>query len=233
MTQDTIVWLSGEDPDMARAIKAAQATFSEFARQVELENFRIVPAFTEIAVKAFFPDPNSPTQGEHMFVSDVSTDGVAITGILDSEPANPGLGIEEGENVKFLISRLSDWFLVERGKGLGGFTIDVLKRQMTPSQLKEYQAHPPLSWYRDRVTMDAITEIESVPVCRKCEARDLTEVIRQRSRSRSASGYREGVCGLCLEGAVRCACPTCGAPLIRYPNAPPECHRCLSNKSGQ
>jgi uncharacterized protein YegJ (DUF2314 family) len=188
-----------------------------------------VPAFTQIAIKAFFPDPTSPTQGEHMFVSDVSTDGKVITGTLDSEPGSPRLGVKAGQKVTFPISRLSDWFLVEKDKGVGGFTIDVLKRQMTRAQLREYEAEPPLLWYRHRSTLDANTEIESVPVCSRCGNRDLTEAFRLRR----PSGYQDGVCGLCLEGAVRCECPGCGAPLIRYPKAPGKCHRCLRGSRGK
>jgi hypothetical protein len=48
-----------------------------------------------------------------------------------------------------------------------------------------------------------------------------------------ADSYRDGVCGLCLNRGVRCDCPDCGAPLIRYPDAPRECHHCLNIKEGR
>lgn len=222
MPENSIVWTDGEDPDMIRAIENAQITFPEFARQAELENFRIVPGFVQIAVKAFFPDPARPTKGEHMFVTDVHTDGNTITGILASDPNDPRLGVVEGQEVKFPVSRLSDWFLVTDRMGLGGFTIDVLKRQMPLSQLKAYQNQPPLSWYKHRGEADGMAELNAVPVCTKCGVRDLI-----------AESYRGGVCGLCQEGGVRCACPDCGAPLIRYPDAPRECHHCLRTKEAR
>ena len=65
---DEILRVEAEDPEMARAILAAQVSFPEFARQAELEHFRVVPAFEMVAIKAFFPDPARPGSGEHMFV---------------------------------------------------------------------------------------------------------------------------------------------------------------------
>src|SRR5262245_47463842 len=141
VASEAILWMAGDDRAMARAIAAAQSTFLEFARQVELENFRTVPGFEEIAVKAFFADSTAvdygenmfDKHGEHMFVSDISTDGKSLTGVLASEPdAVPGLSA--GQEVAFPVSRLSDWFLVTGGKGVGGFTIDVLKKQLSPAQ---------------------------------------------------------------------------------------------------
>ena len=215
---DALHWTAAEDPDMARAIKAAQASFAEFARHAELEHFRVVPGFTHVGVKAFFANPKRPGSGEHMFVEDIATDGVTITGTLNSTPhAIPNL--HEGQRVTFPISDLSDWFLVCGDKGLGGFTIDVMKRQMDPDELQQYESQPPLAWYRHRVKLDAIMELERIPVCNKCGHRDLI-----------ATSYKEGLCGLCANGATRTKCPSCGAPLIRNSNQPRKCAACLKPK---
>lgn len=212
---EALHWTSAEDPEMARAIKAAQASFTEFARHAELEYFRIVPVFTHVGVKAFFANPTRPGSGEHMFVEQILMDGKKITGVLNSAPQDiPNL--KEGQRVTFPVSDLSDWFLVLNDKGLGGFTIDVMKRQMRPEQLKQYESQPPLAWYRHRTSLDAQSELERIPVCKKCGQRDLI-----------AYSYKNGVCGLCANGAARSECPTCGAPLFRHSGQPPQCAACL------
>jgi len=188
-------WTSAEDPDMARAILSAQASFTEFARHAELEYSRIVPAFTHVGVKAFFSNPRRPGSGEHMFVEQITTDGRNITGTLASTPqAIPNL--REGQRVTFPVSDLSDWFLVIRDQGLGGFTIDVMKRQMRPAELKQYENQPPLAWYRHRTKWDAQSELDRIPVCKKCGQSDLI-----------AASYRDGLCGLCANGTARSNCP--------------------------
>lgn len=219
MANDQIVWLSGEDPEMGRAVAAAQETFLEFARQAELDRFRMIPAFS-VAMKAFFADPTEPGRGEHMFVTDISTDGESVTGALASDPNNiPDLAA--GQQVTFPVANVSDWFLVgPDGKGLGGFTVDVMKKHVPAAQLAELEQCEPLAWYRHRATT-AQAELDSVPVCRECGVRDLV-----------ARPYRDGVCGWCVNGFTRCECPECGAPLLRQPNAPRECHRCLNASGG-
>ncbi len=218
MAENDIFWLSGQDSDMQRAIAAAQATFAEFARQIDMEHFRIVPAFDTPLVKAFFPHPDDPTRGEHMFVTEISLDGQTVHGILASEP-NDIPGLSDGDDVSFPISRVSDWFLVDGEYGFGGFTIDVMKKQMPPKQWKAFRDQPPLSWYRHRKTSDAISDQARLPVCESCGERDLF-------------GEQQPVnpCGLCRNELKRCSCPSCGAPIIRPPDAPRECYNCISSK---
>ncbi len=215
MPDDPILWIDSEDPAMAGAIQAAQESFPEFARQAELEHFRIIPAFAAVAIKAFFPDPARPGSGEHMFVTDISTNGQSITGTLASQPGFAS-DLQEGQEVTFPVSRLSDWFLVNGDQGIGGFTIDVLRDQFSEEQRQEFDEYPPYAWYRHRQGTTAIEELEAVPACPRCQVRELP--------SQSPRGE---VCGVCANGAVRCDCPRCGAPLIRHSNAPRECHRCM------
>src|SRR5262245_56925121 len=99
MADNNIVWLSEADQEMAQAIAAAQDVSYEFARHAELERWRLVPAFDAIAAKAFFPHPNRPG-GEHMFVSNIATNGEMISGNLNNDP-NDLPGLAEGQTVSF------------------------------------------------------------------------------------------------------------------------------------
>ena len=105
----------------------------------------------------------------------------------------------------------------QHGKGVGGFTIDVLRDRFPEAQRREYDEHPPFAWYRHREGTSGIDELEAVPICPQCGVRDITL---------EPSG--DALCGVCGGGAVRCECPRCGAPLIRPPDAPRECHRCMN-----
>ena len=205
---DDILWIEAEDPEMARAIRAAQGSFPEFARQAELEHFRIVPAFETIAIKAFFPDPARPGYGEHMFVTDISTDGKSISGILASEPGFAS-DLKEGGEVSFPIPRLSDWFLVSGGKGIGGFTIDVLRDRFPEGSAQGIRRVPAVrAWYRHREgTSGESTEAGSrADLPEMWSPRPPLEIVSGRPL-RSLYGRR------C---ALRCRCPS-GVlhPLIR------------------
>lgn len=222
MTDNNVMWMAGDDPQMVKAYENAQRSFLEFARHAELEQNRIVPAFENVSVKAFFPiDPNqtdgmSATEGEHMYVADVSTDGKTVYGTLNNDPQHLRW-LKDGDTVSFPISRLSDWMLVPGGSkaAMGGFTIDVLKRQMNPQELSEYEQYPPLKWYTHRVKTTAMDDLKQLPVCKKCQKRDLI-----------ASSYQDDICGLCTNGLARCNCQSCGGPLIRPADAPQVCKRC-------
>ncbi len=215
MGEDGIFWISGENEMMSRAIRAAQATFPEFARQVDLERFRVIPAFESIAVKAFFPHPAEPTRGEHMFVAEISTDGQIISGVLNNDPHDiPGL--RDGDRVSFPLSRLSDWILASGNRGFGGFTLDVMIRNFSPEQLRVYGSQPPICWFLHRRGTDAITQWENVPLCGLCGEKDWF-----------SEQYRNGVCGLCQNDLKRKECTSCAAPILRSPGAPMQCHNCL------
>lgn len=131
---------------MVAAIRKAQAALPEFAEQLRMDARRILPALEVAVVKAFFPAPGTPAEGEHMFVDQVQIDGESVHGVLASEPSwIPGL--KEGQEVRFPASRISDWFYVIRGRGHGGFTLDVLRKRMSADEYREAAEFPPFSWF--------------------------------------------------------------------------------------
>ena len=211
-----VLWIEAEDPAMGNAIKSAQTSFLEFARLADLEHHRVVPVHDEVAIKAFFPDPAHPGRGEHIFLTDVSTDGKTVTATLNTSP-NFKSELEEGDETTFPISNVSDWFLVTHGKGIGGFTIDVMWDQFPEEQRGLYQNSPPIVWYRERLLANrtAQMELDAVPVCRKCGHQEL--------HTRS---YKGATCGICANGGARVDCNECGAPIIRFKDQPHKCHRC-------
>ena len=71
------------------------------------------------------------------WVGDVSFDGVAFTGRLDSEPMHvKGLAL----NKVVSVGREDglDWMIVEDGLLIGGYTLRVTRRRMSPLERAEF-----------------------------------------------------------------------------------------------
>lgn len=215
MENNELLWIAEEGPLMAAAIRAAHGTFDEFRRHVELDNFRKVPAFDMSLVKVMMMDNTG--RKEHVFLKDPAISATTITGVLANRP-RVFTQLTVGKPVTVRISLLVDWFLVSKGKGIGGFTIEVLKRQIPAEKLPEYTSKPPVSWYNHR-TGPAIEEFRNIPLCRQCGRKELL------------SPYIDGICALCRHKGSRTNCPGCGVPLFRYPGAPPKCYACLHPKA--
>jgi uncharacterized protein YegJ (DUF2314 family) len=205
--------------DWMLPVQHAQASFLEFARIAELERFRILQTFENISIKAFFEaTPGIPMVGEHIYLTDVLTNGKTITAKLNAS-AFRRADLKEGDEVAFPIDKLSDWFLVRAGKGIGGFTIRNVWAQLSEEERVQAEESPPFSWYAHR-SSTAEEELLALPQCVKCKQRNLM----------LETSFTEGICGICQQGGRRCDCPKCGAPLIRYPKQPQLCSRCIASK---
>ena len=202
----------------------AQASFHEFARAAEYERFRIVPTYEAVGIKAFFGLPNNPLAGEHIFLTNVFTDGKSITATLNADAwRRPDL--KEGQEVIFPIEKLSDWFLVRDGRGLGGFTIPHVWSQLAKNEQQQVRGQPPFVWFEHRGDQTAMDELFAMPTCAKCGKRNFMDLSAWQG-SRHAKGTKVE-CGICQSGSQRCNCPKCGAPLIRNSKLPKLCARCV------
>jgi uncharacterized protein YegJ (DUF2314 family) len=208
-------WMALEEFDQWEQISYAQATFLEFARAAEYERFRIVPTYEAVGIKAFFGLPNQALVGEHIFLTNVLTDGKTITATLNADSrARPEL--KEGQEVNFPIEKLSDWFLVRSGRALGGFTIPHVWSQLDEHQRQQSKHERPFVWFWSRGKNSAKDELIALPKCTQCDKRNID--------------YPEDAkqpCAICRNGGWRCNCPKCGAPLIRNDKLPKVCARCM------
>lgn len=137
-------WLDTESAAMAAAMRNARASFWEFARAVELENWRTIPVHDAALIKAYFPNTGPKRVWEFLFVDEVNITKTAVMGTLASQPKYLS-NLTAGQPVTVPFEHVCDWFLVICGKGLGGFTVDVLKKTIPPDQLDEYESQPPVS----------------------------------------------------------------------------------------
>lgn len=207
-------WTAMEDPEMWALIMCAQATFAEFARCVDLDRFRVTPTYEKALIKAFFPKENGSSQGEHILLRDISSDGNEITATLAASSEHiPAL--TAGREVTLPVGRLSDWILVRDGKGVGGFTIATEFSQLSSEDQAIKAGQSPYCWFPDR-EVEQHERLAALPQCTQCGKRNVGD-----------AGTTESVCGICRNEGHRCDC-SCGAPLIRFPKAPASCHRCLN-----
>jgi uncharacterized protein YegJ (DUF2314 family) len=148
-----ILWLEGEDPEMVAAIAEAQRTFGQYRKELRREARRAKPVLDDAAVKVFFPSPNAPRAGEHLWVNEVQFGDEEMQGTLRND-ASWLPGLREGARVSFTADRVSDWFFVTNGVVHGGFTVKVVLRHLTPEQFATYQDGSPacyfVTWYREQ-----------------------------------------------------------------------------------
>ena len=202
---------------MAKAMKAARARFREFVRNAELEKNRVVPAFDAVLVKAYFPRRDGSGRGEFHFIDDVVLSKTHVSGTVNGESAACRLRMDQP--IRVPITAVCDWFILPAigtdGRGVGGFTVDVLRKTVPTEEREEYESHPPVLWYRHRQGVTAADELDQVPQCVQCGQRDLIEY-----------SYRDGKCGCCVNGLARTECRECGLPIIRSADLSPVCFSC-------
>src|SRR5271154_2048243 len=96
--------LSASDGEMLAAMQHARETFPGFLREIEADSHRIIPALSSVLVKAYFSDADKSDEGEHMWVTDVESDGQIITGSLCDTPRHVRC-VQQGQLVHFPLER--------------------------------------------------------------------------------------------------------------------------------
>ncbi len=155
MTEKKIFFADGNNPKMIEAFKNAQKTFKYFWRELSWEYRRIVPALTIACVKiAFTQDTDNGQIVEHMWINEVQFDGNNVKGVLINSP-NELTNIANGDFVNVPLYQISDWLYAAysqkpksffsklfssspKPKTYGGFTIQVMRSEMTNKDRKEH-----------------------------------------------------------------------------------------------
>ena len=138
--QDPVQLFDAADSEMEAAGAKARETFKYFWRELSWERRRIVPGLDLACVKVAFA-VEQPVDGqpsvEHMWVDDVDFNGRQISGTLVNSP-NWINSVSEGDEVKVTLDELVDWMFAIRGKVYGGFTVNVMRSRMSPSDRREH-----------------------------------------------------------------------------------------------
>ncbi len=157
MEKSPVFFADGSSTKMINAYKKAQETFKYFWREQSWEYRRIVPGLTVSCVKVAFTQEkpgSSELMVEHMWINEIDFDGDHIRGVLINQP-NDITHIQVGDPVEVPLEEISDWLFAiypsKQPKGLsklfsssplpkayGGFTIQVMREEMSKSDRKAH-----------------------------------------------------------------------------------------------
>lgn len=127
------------DSKILEASRNARNTFRFFWREVAWEKKRIVPGLDLACIKLSFCDLDSPEQIEHMWISDIGFDGKTIKGKLANQPGHLKT-FERGQEVETSLDQIEDWLFAIDGKAYGGFSIQMIRSQMSPNARRKHDA---------------------------------------------------------------------------------------------
>jgi uncharacterized protein YegJ (DUF2314 family) len=119
-----VTYFREKDPAMRAAQEQARATLAEFEKRLAHP-----PATqTYISLKGRFEEGDAV---EHMWIDDVVVTPAGYRGRLGNKPLEIK-SIDVGDEVTVPRERVSDWFAVDRGKLVGGYTLR-LQRSRLPA----------------------------------------------------------------------------------------------------
>jgi uncharacterized protein YegJ (DUF2314 family) len=121
---------SDVDVEMAAAFQEARDTLDLFIEKIGTPH----PDRTFVAVKVrFFPPDDLP---QDIWVDEVIyTDG-SFEGLMGDDI--PSLRLEAGEKITVHKEDILDWMIVEDGKLIGGYTIHLAVKRMSPEEKERF-----------------------------------------------------------------------------------------------
>ncbi|EDM34819.1 hypothetical protein PBAL39_02945 [Pedobacter sp. BAL39] len=125
-----VLQIEGTDARMNGAIKKANETLSLFDAVLDSKDTLI----TGIALKVRFDTSNG---GEHIWLTDVVKKNGHYNGVIGNSPTST-TAVKLGDTVLVPDEDISDWMYVEDGKLRGGYTIRVLRDQMSDQEKKTF-----------------------------------------------------------------------------------------------
>lgn len=128
--QPDIYTIKETDKEMNEAIEKANKTLTDF-------NSALINP--KIEVKALKVKFKNETDVEHIWLSDVKFKDGKYSGVLDNEPEY----IKDhkiGDLINVDNKDISDWMYIENGKLFGGYTIKVLRNQMSDNEKEQFDA---------------------------------------------------------------------------------------------
>jgi uncharacterized protein YegJ (DUF2314 family) len=117
--------------DMKQAVQEARKTVKQFIAQLQKPG----SSDTHFEIKKRFTYKNV---SEHVWLSDVKFVENRFQGRIDDDPKDlPNIKI--GDLVSVNPSEISDWAYVSNGKLVGGYTIRVRYKQMSPAEKAQFE----------------------------------------------------------------------------------------------
>lgn len=119
-------------------MERARATFKYFWREMSWEYHRIVPGLQIAVIKVAFNDPGGRTEDvEHMWLGESYFDGESIVATLFNDP-NHLRSVRSGDRITLQLADLEDWMYAVGARVYGGFTVDVIRAQMSDAERRAH-----------------------------------------------------------------------------------------------
>jgi len=132
--EPTIYGVEQEDALMNKAIQQANETLSDFKKALESKN----PDFYDFSLKMKFDTGSNDGYGaEHMWISDIELINGEYVGFVANTPEFTD-EVQFGERIQVDKKRISDWKYLDKNTLRGGYTIRVLRDQLTPEEQVEF-----------------------------------------------------------------------------------------------
>jgi uncharacterized protein YegJ (DUF2314 family) len=130
-SDDKVVSVAGDDPDMVAAIKQAREGLDAF-----LALSKAPPKGTEgYKLKVMVRDGSKV---EHFWVTPFHTTKNGFEGILANNPETV-TNVTAGQNLKFTRKDISDWGYTRNDRQVGSYTVCVLFKKMTKEEADFYR----------------------------------------------------------------------------------------------
>jgi len=123
--------IKDKDLAMRDAVHTARKTVGTFIAALQHPS----PTQHDFEVKKPFVQG---TEREHIWLSDVTFSGNRFHGRVDNHPIKIK-GLKIGERVSVNPNEISDWAYVDNGNLVGGYTIRVLYKELSPERRKELE----------------------------------------------------------------------------------------------
>lgn len=121
---------SDTDIELDAAIQQARDSLDSFITKIAASHSNR----TFVAVKVRFRPPDEASQD--IWVDNVTYSDGGFRGDVGDDI--PGLKLEAGEPVRIEAEEIVDWMIVEDGKLIGGYTIRLAVRRMSPEERERF-----------------------------------------------------------------------------------------------
>jgi uncharacterized protein YegJ (DUF2314 family) len=133
------------DAEVAAAMAEAQETLDDFLGALE----SCSPSQSHFSLRVWLVSEDAEgdveTARELAWLDDVRWDGVRFRGRLNREPALVK-GYARGDEVRVMRGAVADWLYIDSGRAVGGWTIRLLRKRMTPGQRAKFDEATPYTF---------------------------------------------------------------------------------------
>jgi uncharacterized protein YegJ (DUF2314 family) len=131
---DTLFTVDSENERMDFAIDEARRTLRMFFDAYSDPK----PNQTGFSLKVMF---ESNDDVEHIWMADIDASAEPLAGTVANETDFPGLSFMQ--RVTFEPAQITDWMYIEDGYLIGGYTTQVIRAELSPTERAEFDADAP------------------------------------------------------------------------------------------